>query len=75
MSSPVIDLARLKAIRHLLGDEWRADRPLEIGGLIGSVITGAAVDYGQYMKLIGEIRGVTTTLDLITESNKEVNGE
>lgn len=75
MSNPVSDLARLKATRHLLGDDWRADRPLEIAGLIGAIVEGTVVDYAQYQKLVGEIRGVRTTLDLLTQANQEVNGE
>lgn len=66
------DRVRDALAREILGGEWRADRPLEFGGLIGTLF--ATIKRGDDPRAVmGEIDGRIRAISALDEAMKEMN--
>lgn len=70
-------IARVHIIRELFGNEWRPDRPHEIGGLLGTLMNGGWVTqengFAVGARLAGEIHGRLEALKAIDDAVAEMN--
>ncbi len=72
-ASEVRGVVRGRTVQSLLGENFRADDPRTIGGLIGQLF--ATIRRGDDPRLVmGEITGHLTALDMVDNAVAELNG-
>lgn len=67
------DKVREDMVRDVLGAEWRADHPLEIGGLIGQMF-GKIRRGEDPQATMGEIDGRIRALALVNDAVRDMTG-
>lgn len=73
MNNELRSLTAEAIVVELLGENWRADRPLEtMGGLIGHVVQGLPT-HELYREKVGEIRAYKRALEIMDQSVKRMN--